>query len=124
MFVHEAAKFEYIKWSDTFKKEKPYQILSGLAKSSTISNTNITFEQSEVEEKVTDIRQNHDAYSLDSNGFNVHTISSDFADWSNQAKVESEYIPQVIEPFLRKHVEDVSQVVVFDWHVRHIVISV
>ncbi|KAH7061984.1 methyltransferase CmcJ [Paraphoma chrysanthemicola] len=118
MIVHEATRFQYMKWDEKFAREKPYQIISGLSKSSPISNTNINFEQSASEEKVTDIRECPEAYSLDVNGFNVHTICSDFTEWTNRARVETEFIPNIVEPLLREQVGERSRIVVFDWHLR------
>lgn len=117
MFVHEIAKFQYIVWDDRFKTEKPYQILSGLSENSPISKTNITFERSVHEETVTDIRENPTAYSLDTSGFSVHKIETEFADWFDREKVESQYLPQIVAPFLRKHVENATHIIAFDWHV-------
>ncbi|OAL45364.1 hypothetical protein IQ07DRAFT_684291 [Pyrenochaeta sp. DS3sAY3a] len=118
MVQHETARFQYLKWDEKFRTEKPYQILSGLSESSSVSRTNVTFEQAEQEEKVTDIRENPDAYSLDTTGFAVHRIENGFLDWFNEQRVESEYIPQYVVPFLRQHVKDATRIIIFDWHLR------
>src|ERR1051326_2814866 len=116
MVVHETAKFQYVKWDDKYLSEKPYRILSDLPEHKSVPQTNIAFEESECEENVTDIRENPSAYTLDSNGFSVHTVESDFSSWFDQEKVEAEYIPQVVEPFLRRHVSNAAKIIVFDWH--------
>lgn len=116
MFHHEAARFRCLKWVEDFEKEKPYQISSGRTKGSLVSNTNITYEQSAAEERVTDMRESLDTFSLDVNGFSAHKIQSEFSAWIDKQKVESEYIPQVVEPLLRRNV-DGNEVFVFDWHV-------
>jgi hypothetical protein len=118
MVVHETTKFQYVKWDDKYLNEKPYRILfSSPSEHNSVPQTNIVLEQSEWEEDVTDIRENPSTYTLDTNGFSVHTVESDFSSWFDQEKVETEYIPQVVEPFLRQHVREAAKIIVFDWHV-------
>jgi hypothetical protein len=117
MALHEATRFQYLKWNVIFNEEKPYQILSGRSEHTTISNTNVTFEDSAQDERVTDIREDPNSFSLDVNGFSAHKIDSKFSEWSDKERVESEYIPQVVEPFLRTHVDEATEIMVYDWHV-------
>lgn len=115
----EAATFQYLRWDDKFLKEKPYQVLSGITNRSVeLQATNIEFENGAQEELVKDVRGLETRYSLDEHGFSYHNLEHVFQAFHDREKVEQEYIPGVVEPFLKQHVQGADRVVVFDWHVR------
>ncbi|KAF2739370.1 hypothetical protein EJ04DRAFT_508670 [Polyplosphaeria fusca] len=118
MVVHQVAKFHYLRWDDKFTHEKPYSILSGISDDSPVLKSNVSFEENPNEETITDMREAPHSYSLDTHGFNFHQVQSSFANWFDREQVESVFIPQVVEPFLKKHVPNAHRIVVFNWRLR------
>jgi hypothetical protein len=117
--LYETATFEYLKWQDKYLKEKPYQILSGLDPGETsISNSNLIFETGPLE-RVRDVRGEEGNYCLDEHGFAFRKVDSTFWNFDDREKVERDFIPNVVEPFILENVGGANRIVVFDWHVSY-----
>lgn len=115
---HEQATFSYIQWKDIYSDEKPYEILADLpTEASSAAKTNITLEKGSPV-NVTDVRGLEEDFSLDKNGFAFIKHKSDFTEFDKSKFVETEFLPNIVEPFLKKHVEGADRIVFFDWHLR------
>lgn len=112
------ATFKYVKWQDLYKAERPYQILSALPEEDPDArSSNLIFHDGPPQE-VEDVRGQESKFSLDEHGFQYISHPSELSpvDLKNEALVETRYFDEC-EKILRDHLDDVSQVVFFDWRV-------
>jgi hypothetical protein len=116
--MKEQAMFKYVEWQDLYKTERPYQILSALPEEDPdVRSSNLIFHDGPPQE-VEDVRGQESKFSLDDHGFQYipHSSGLSSADLKNEALVETRYFDEC-ENILRDHLDDVSQVVFFDWRV-------
>jgi hypothetical protein len=118
----ELASFNYLIWNEKYRKEKPYELILDLPLDSPVeARTNIKFGAGP-EEQIHDLRGKESTLSLDGTGFIYRHIQPDSseANFNDRHWVEKTYMPNVVEPFLRKHVHGADRIFFFDWHVSRI----
>lgn len=110
----ETSSLQFIKWTDLYKTEKPYQIFIDLPPST--ARTNVEFDVNEV--LFRDIRWNEEAFDLDNNGFMMRNIEEvkRLEGRPSTEFIERVYLP-VVEQLLRREVEGADRVKIFDWRV-------
>ena len=116
---HISTKLNYLVWQPKYAYEKPYEIASRPDSSShsLIPTTNLVF-SSNSPELVHDVRGTEHLYSLDTHGFLFRKgPESDFRDFYDRKRVERDYLPKVVQPWLEATVEGANRVAIFDWHV-------
>lgn len=106
----------YAKDLPIFKHEKPYSILTSFEGCDETTNMQFGPEQAET---ITSIRGVEDQFTLDKHGFKYTSSPTAFSDWGNRQAVEENYLPEV-EALLHKSVEEVDEILIFDWRVRSI----
>ena len=112
-----SAVFNYIRWQDKFRHEKPYEIESTKSTApGSIPLTNIEGWDPE-EQLVTDVRRDELSYNLDDHGFTYLNLQNSFSAFYDRKRVQEEYIPHVVEPFLLKNADNATRVFVFNWRV-------
>jgi hypothetical protein len=113
------ARLTYLQWQERYKIERPYDIASAYHRDD-IPKTNVVLVENDEEEIIHDARGHESEFELDSHGFAFRRFDdseNEFKDFYNKEAVEEVFIPEVVEPFLRKHVPGVERMFVFDWHV-------
>ncbi|KAL8897523.1 MAG: hypothetical protein Q9207_007175 [Kuettlingeria erythrocarpa] len=112
---------KYIKNSDLYRREKPFQILIDIPEDVPDQRfTNLVYDAKE--EIFHDVRGKEQEYSLNDNGFMYRQHNFGFDDYEDRSAVEAHYLPK-IDQLIRAEVEDVDKVFLFDWRVRHQVTS-
>jgi len=117
--AHKIATFNYMKWNDLYKTEKPFQIVIDIPKDAPDQRTtNIEFEAGP-EETITDIRGSVDSYNLDRHGFayfpmDVRLPARRFSD---PGLVNEKYIPECVS-LIKRVIPDVDRVRIFGWRLR------
>jgi hypothetical protein len=112
-------RFKYVLWDDLFLKEKPFEITIPIPPGAPDQRrTNLTFEYAD-EEIVHDIGEPSSDYKLDVHGFTYLKHQSQLrADQFDDAeKINQIYIPEC-EELLKRYVDDVDQVYVYNWRLR------
>ncbi|KAK8008067.1 hypothetical protein PG991_010618 [Apiospora marii] len=110
----EHGSLKYAVWSDRFRVEKPYKVMSDLQPG--FQKTNITYEDGPPQ-LFRDARGHESDFTLDSHGFAFCTHAHGFQDWDSQEAVEREYLPEV-ERLLKREIPGATRVKVFDWRLR------
>ncbi|MCJ1361286.1 hypothetical protein MMC16_000384 [Acarospora aff. strigata] len=113
----ENATVQYMKWTDLYLKEKPFQMFLDLPPDAADQRkTNVVFEPKEI--VVQNIRGREADLDLDHQGFIVRRLTEipDLKDLDTTI-VESVYLP-AMEKLLRAEVEGVDRVFFFDWRLR------
>lgn len=111
----ETSSLQFIKWTDLYKTEKPYQMFIDLPPST--PRTNVDFEVKDV--LFRDIRGSEAEIDIDEHGFMMRNIK-DIEGLDNNPstdQIERLYLP-VVEELLRREVKGVDRVKIFDWRVR------
>lgn len=115
-FPTERASILYLRWDKLFEKEKPFHVFREIppnAKDQRV--TNITFEQKVVE--FHNIREREELFELDTHGFMIRHHQPELSNFANKQAVESLYLPEV-EKLLKRELDRVDHVCIFDWRVR------
>lgn len=110
----ETSSLQFIKWTDLYKTDRPYQIFIDLPDST--PRTNVEFEVKEVVFR--DVRGQEDSYELDTHGFMLRH-SKEIEGFGNDPTpefIEKEYLPSV-EELIKKEVKGADRVKIFDWRV-------
>ena len=102
---------------DKFEKERPYEIVSTITNEALDVPRNNYEGWDEREVPITDVRGDESLYQLDTHGFTYRPMRHDFSDFYDKHKVETEFIPKVVEPFLKANVEGWDKIHLFDWRV-------
>lgn len=117
----ERAKFQYLKWTDKYLSEPPFEKYSIGEKISDAptDGTNLHFEEEDI--LVKDIRGHEQDFSLDNNGFIVRDFSKAATALAAQkelgdATIQKVYLP-LVDELLKAEVEGVDRVFPFDWRV-------
>ncbi|KAF2476026.1 uncharacterized protein BDR25DRAFT_379689 [Lindgomyces ingoldianus] len=116
----ERTHFLYLKWSDLYNREKPFQLFLDIPKESPDQRkSNLVYEEGP-EEIVHDVRGRESEFSIDNNGFTYikHSTKLSSEQFEDHAAVEGCYLPEC-EKLLRKHLEGVDRVHFFDWRLRN-----
>jgi hypothetical protein len=110
----EISSLQFIKWTDLYKTEKPYQIFIDLPPNA--RRTNVAFENRDV--LFRDIRGNEAAFDLDTHGFIMRNVGEvkGLDGELGTAYMEQVYLPAV-EELLKREVEGADRVRIFDWRV-------
>lgn len=109
--------FEYFKWKELYKEEKPYEVFIQIPDHIEHSRrTNLTFERV-AEQTVQDIRGEEFKFTLDQNGFQYLKAPTSFTAFKDRTAVERVY-QRECEELLKKHVDSVDRVFFFNWRVR------
>lgn len=110
----EISSLQFIKWTDLYKTEKPYQIFIDLPPDA--PRTNVDFEVKDVVFR--DIRGNEGAFDLDNNGFIMRTFEGvkGLDETPSAEFIQNVYLPAVKE-LLKREVEGADRVEIFDWRV-------
>ncbi|KIM98973.1 hypothetical protein OIDMADRAFT_146645 [Oidiodendron maius Zn] len=111
----ETSSLQFIKWTDLYKTEKPYQMFIDLPPST--PRTNVDFEVKDV--LFRDIRGSEAEIDIDEHGFMMRNIK-DIEGLDNNPstdQIERLYLP-VVEELLRREVKGVDRVKIFDWRLR------
>lgn len=103
----------YAKDLPIFRHEKPYSILTSFEGCDKPTNMQFGPEQPET---ITNIRGIEEQFTLDKHGFKYMSSPTAFSDWGNRRAVEENYLPEV-EALLLNSVQDVDEVLIFDWRV-------
>lgn len=113
--IMKQAYVQFLKWTPLYEAEKPFQIFGDLLEESEDQRkTNLTWEGMRIQAH--DVRQNAHSFQLDSHGFTICQLPG-FTEVPDKKTISQEYIP-AIENMLRKQLDDVGTVFVFDWRVR------
>ncbi|KAJ5659282.1 hypothetical protein N7507_005733 [Penicillium longicatenatum] len=117
-------KLTYLHWQPTYTQTRPYRIAQfGSKKKNDEQAHNLVFRKGEFAETIHDIRGvNEDTkYTLETNGFvyarhppPIFTQPKDFLD---PDQVRNVFLPEC-EAILRKEIEGVERVFIFDWKIR------
>lgn len=110
----EISSLQFIKWTDLYKTEKPYQIFIDLPPDA--PRTNVDFEVKDVVFR--DIRGDEEAFDLDNNGFIMRTFEEvkGLDEAPSTEFIQNVYLPAVKE-LLKREVEGADRVEIFDWRV-------
>lgn len=114
MAKKEAATIQFIKWSDLYEKDKPYQVfLEEDIGHTGAQSTNLAWEEKEV--IVEDFRGNPDYDNIDNHGFTSRKLSG-FSTIPDPSLIEKAYISAVSQ-LLYNEIEGAGTVFIFDWRV-------
>jgi hypothetical protein len=115
------ANFNYLKWQDIYRTTRPFSNALALSSSDKQQGHNLIFERGEAQ-RVTDARGIESSFDLDRNGFIYRTHKPPLRpeEFTDARKVEKVYLADC-ERVLRAEVEDVTDVLLFDWRVRVII---
>ena len=109
------ASLSFLHWQDLYEREKPFQIFIDIpADAEDQRHTNLVFQRERL--TISDVRGHTANLSLDDNGFIYRRHETRHADFSNRKAVEENYLLEV-EQLLRKELEGVDRVFIFDWRV-------
>ncbi|GIK05167.1 hypothetical protein Aspvir_009270 [Aspergillus viridinutans] len=116
--AHTFAKFNYLKWQDIYRTTRPFSNALALSSSDKQQGHNLVFERGEAQ-RVTDARGIESSFDLDRNGFIYRTHKPPLTpeEFTDAEKVEKVYLADC-EKVLRDEVDDVTEVLMFDWRVR------
>lgn len=112
------ASFGFLKWSDLYLKEKPFQVYIDIPKDAPDQRRhNLNFEE-DIEYTVHSVRGRETQYTLDENGFAYvkHKSSMTAQDFQDEHTVVQRYYEE-LEELLKRHMDGVDQVCIFDWRV-------
>lgn len=110
------AVFTYLHWQESYKTEKPFQILIDLpADAKDQRRTNVEYRQGR-EQEILDVRAVSEDFDIDLFGFThvTHRSSVRGADFYDKAIVEEQYLPEC-EALLRRVLDKVDKVHFFNW---------
>jgi hypothetical protein len=111
-----AIRLNYMKWNDTLKGEKPYQLVSeDLPSLYGIPRQNFEF-GSGPEEQISDIRNTQSIFNVDDHGFAILHHSFPEINFGDVASVEQVYQPEV-ERLLKEKIGGVDELYFFNWRV-------
>ncbi|KAF7128316.1 hypothetical protein CNMCM5793_002858 [Aspergillus hiratsukae] len=115
---HTLAKFNYLKWQDIYRTTRPFSNALALSSSDKQQGHNLIFERGEAQ-RVTDARGIESSFDLDRNGFIYKTHQPPLTpeEFTDAQKVEKVYLADC-EKVFRAEVENVTDVLLFDWRVR------
>jgi hypothetical protein len=109
----EQASIKFLQWLPLYDHEKPFQIFMELSRDAKDQRkSNLAWDERSI--TVKNFRDNRD-FQLDSHGFTSRKMSG-FSELDNVDKIRKEFLPAV-EGLLRKELEDVGTVFIFDWRV-------
>ncbi|KAF2829308.1 methyltransferase CmcJ [Ophiobolus disseminans] len=109
------ASTHFIKWSDLYESEKPFQVfLDDDINQSGARSTNLTWEENDI--TVEDFRGDPQYNDIDKHGFTSRILSG-FGNIQDMSIIEKEYIPAVSQ-LLYKELADAGTVFIFDWRIR------
>ena len=113
----EQASLNYLDWQELYEIEKPFQLFSVAGDGSLLDRrtTNLVFKEGNAE-CIHDVRGSEPQYSLNKQGFAFRIHHTHLQDFSIRDEVEKVYLPEM-KDFLRREVEGVDQVYLFDWRV-------
>ena len=105
----------FLHWQDLYEWEKPFQIFIDIPEDAEDQrDTNLVFKQERL--TIFDVRGLATKFSLDDNGFIYRRHEMGHVDFSSRKAVDQSYLPEV-EQLLRKELEGVDRVFIFDWRV-------
>jgi hypothetical protein len=120
-------KLTYLHWQPTYTQTRPYRIAQfGRKKKNDEQAHNLVFRKGDFAETIHDIRGvNEDTkYTLETNGFvyarhppPIFTQPKDFLD---PDQVRNVFLPEC-EAILRKEIEGVERIFIFDWKVGNVI---
>ncbi|PSN60877.1 methyltransferase CmcJ [Corynespora cassiicola Philippines] len=112
--AYHTASVKFLKWKSLFEVEKPFQIFMDLSPHATDQRkTNLEWEEKEI--AITDFR-GKEGFQLDTQGFTMRNIEG-FTELTIGEDICQNYIPAV-KKLLKRELEDVETVFVFDWRLR------
>ena len=112
---HVQASLGFLQWQDLYEWEKPFQIFIDIPKNAEDQrDTNLVFKQERL--TIQDVRELSSKPSLDDIGFIYRRHTTRHVDFSSRKAVDQSYLPEV-EQLLRKELEGVDRVFIFDWRV-------
>lgn len=109
-------RFRYLQWSETFKHEKPFEVLIDLPVGTPPeAMTNMMYQEAELE-VVEDARGLEAELKLDSHGFEYikHSSVMQKADFAHRDKLLSLYLPEC-EELLKTTLDGADYVHIFNW---------
>ncbi|CAI7622492.1 unnamed protein product [Penicillium glandicola] len=112
---NQTVTLNYAKWLPIYEKETPYQILSEFP--GNYKKTNLEFSHAPIEETIHDIRGSEDEFKIDSVGFQVCHQKTIIQTWTDKSVIETLYYAEM-EQLLRRELEEVDEVVFYDWRPR------
>lgn len=112
----ERVSIQFLQWQSLYENEKPFQIFTSLLPNAQDQRkTNLVWEEKTI--TVEDFRERAQKFQLDTHGFTSRQLHG-FDDLSDNNIVKNVYIPAV-KDMLRRELEDVGTVFVFDWRVSY-----
>ncbi|KXT08861.1 hypothetical protein AC579_6754 [Pseudocercospora musae] len=108
-------QLQYLKNDPIYAKEKPLQITPNFADKD--SKTNVRLAPGPFE-TIHDVRGQQEKFSLDGNGFRYVKAPTSFTNWSSQAAIGKDYLPE-LEVLLRREVEGCDEIMFYDARIRH-----
>lgn len=109
------ASLSFLHWQDLYEREKPFQIFIDIPEDAEDQrDSNLVFKQERL--TIFDIRELATNFSLDDTGFIYRRHEMRHVDFSSRKAVDQSYLPEV-EQLLRKELEGVDRVFIFDWRV-------
>lgn len=112
--------FQYLVWNPLYETEKPFQIFSDIPPHSPDQRKdNLHFAPTSNFETINDVRGKENLYIIDKHGFQFikHPSCLSDSELLDKNKLRKSYIPEC-ELLIQKTLDDVDEVVVFDWRVR------
>lgn len=112
----ERGDFHYLEWQDLYEVEKPFQILIDVPEDVPDKRTTNLLFSDKVEESVEDVRNQLDAFDLDTHGFTYRSYPSSVQgkDFADRALIERVFLPQC-EKILKETMDGVDQVYFYNW---------
>lgn len=115
----EHAKIQYLKWTDEYLTEGPFEKYVIGEQPTDERTTNLAFEEKDI--LIKDIRGHEKDFSLDNNGFIVRNFSKGAATLAEHPQlgdtaIINSYLP-LVDELLKAEVEGVDRVFPFDWRV-------
>ncbi|MCJ1281118.1 hypothetical protein MMC26_000436 [Xylographa opegraphella] len=115
--LHQTAQLTFLQWQDLYNREKPFELVTEIPSEALDQRrTNLVFHTVGTQ-AIEDVRGDEEQYTLDRHGFTYRRAPFAFAGFHDKSQILETFLPWA-ERILRKEVEDVGRVFIFDWRLR------
>jgi hypothetical protein len=110
----ENATLGYAKWLPIYEMQRPCQIISLFP--GEYKNTNLEFAPAPEPEVIRDMRGSESSFTIDEHGFQVVRQVTEVSNYTDKGTVETVYFAEM-EELLKRELDDVDRVYIYDWRV-------